>query len=87
MFRYGGEEFAAVLSNANLRIALQIGERIRALVEKTAFLWKNQHISVTISIGVALATGSESDSLALIQSADAALYQAKERGRNRVVAG
>ncbi|MBK7001957.1 MAG: diguanylate cyclase [Rhodoferax sp.] len=54
---------------------------------KNRFPLENQHISVTISIGVALATGSESDSLALIQSADAALYQAKERGWNRVVAG
>ncbi len=86
VFRYGGEEFAAVLTNAPLRVALQIGERIRTLVEKTDFLWENQRIPVTISVGVALSTGNESDSLALIQSADAALYQAKEGGRNRVVA-
>ena len=86
VFRYGGEEFAAVLTNAPLRIALQIGERIRSLVEKTAFLWENRRIPVTVSVGVALSTGNESDSLALIQSADAALYQAKESGRNRVVA-
>ena len=86
VFRYGGEEFSAILTNANLKIALQIGERIRALIEKADFVWEKQHIPVTISIGVAVATGTESDSQELIQAADAALYEAKERGRNRVVA-
>ena len=85
VFRYGGEEFAAVLTNANLRIALQIGERIRSLVEKADFQWEDQRIPVTLSVGAAISTGSEPDSLALIQSADAALYQAKENGRNRVM--
>lgn len=40
IFRYGGEEFAAVLTNANQRIALQIGERIRTLVKKPLFCGK-----------------------------------------------
>ena len=86
VFRYGGEEFSAILTNANLKIALQIGERIRALIEKADFVWEKQHIPVTISIGAAVATGTETDSQELIQAADAALYEAKERGRNRVVA-
>ena len=50
VFRYGGEEFAAVLTNANLKIALQIGERIRALIEKSTFQWEDQHIPVTLSV-------------------------------------
>ena len=86
VFRYGGEEFAAILTNANQRVALQIGERIRALIEKTVFKWENQRIPVTLSIGVAISSGTEADSLALIAAADAALYLAKEGGRNRVVA-
>jgi diguanylate cyclase (GGDEF)-like protein len=86
VFRYGGEEFAAILTNANQRIAVQIGERIRMLVEKATFEWEAQKIPVTLSVGVAIATGSEADGLALIQAADSALYQAKEGGRNRVVA-
>ena len=86
VFRYGGEEFAAVLTNAPLRIALQIGERFRTLVEKATFEWEGQKIPVTLSVGVAIASARETDSLALIQTADSALYQAKERGRNRVVA-
>jgi diguanylate cyclase len=86
VFRYGGEEFVAVLTNASLRIALQIGERIRSLVEKADFDWEGQHIPVTLSVGVAVASGTGADSLALIQAADAALYQAKAGGRNRVMA-
>ena len=85
VFRYGGEEFAAILTNANLRIAVQIGERIRMQVEKNAFAWEEQKIPLTLSVGVAIATGSEADGLALIQAADSALYRAKEGGRNRVV--
>ena len=86
VFRYGGEEFAAILNNASLKIALQIAERIRAQVEMHAFEWEGQTIPLTLSIGVAIATGKELDGMALIQAADAALYQAKKSGRNRVVA-
>ena len=86
VFRYGGEEFAAVLTNADLVVALQIGERIRALVEQNEFVCETQRIPLTLSVGAAIARASESDSLALIQAADAALYQAKASGRNRVVA-
>ena len=86
VFRYGGEEFVAVLTNANQRVALQIGERLRTMTEKAEFRWEEQHIPVTISVGVAMANGTETDSLDLIKAADTALYQAKEGGRNRVVA-
>ncbi len=86
VFRYGGEEFAAILTNANLRVALQIGERIRSMIEKTSFMWEQQRIPVTVSVGAAISTSGEVDSLALIQAADAALYEAKAGGRNRVTA-
>ena len=86
IFRYGGEEFAAVLPHADLRAALQIGERIRALVEHNEFRWEQQTIPLTLSVGVAVAPTAKGESLALIQAADAALYQAKAAGRNRVVA-
>jgi diguanylate cyclase (GGDEF)-like protein len=85
VFRYGGEEFAAVLPNASARAAVQIADRIRSVVEKYSFLWESQTIPVTLSIGVANLNGAEKDSQALIENADAALYQAKKSGRNRVV--
>ncbi|NMQ07226.1 HDOD domain-containing protein [Candidatus Accumulibacter phosphatis] len=59
VFRYGGEEFAAVLPNASIRAAVQIAERIRSVVEKYSFLWENQTIPVTLSIGVAHLNGGE----------------------------
>jgi two-component system cell cycle response regulator len=84
VFRYGGEEFAAVLPNATARAAVQIAERIRSMVEKYSFLWEGQSIPVTLSIGVASLHGAEMDSQALIQASDAALFEAKRNGRNRV---
>ena len=86
VFRYGGEEFAAILTNTDLRAALQIGERIRALVEQNEFRWEEQRIPLTLSVGVSVSPAAKGDSLTLIQAADAALYQAKESGRNRVAA-
>ncbi len=86
VFRYGGEEFAAILTNAPLKIALQIAERIRTQVEASSFQWEGRKIPVTLSIGVAVAGGKEADGEALIRAADAALYQAKQSGRNRVAA-
>ncbi len=84
VFRYGGEEFAAVLPNASLQAATQIGERIRALVEKYEFSWRYQPVPVTVSVGVAVLNSAGESSQTLIQAADAALYVAKNDGRNRV---
>ncbi|MFB0936770.1 MAG: diguanylate cyclase [Propionivibrio sp.] len=86
VFRYGGEEFVAILTNAPLKIAVQIADRIRTQVEESVFNWDGRTIPVTLSIGAAVASGKEQDGLALIQAADAALYQAKKNGRNRVFA-
>ncbi len=87
VFRYGGEEFAAVLPNANAHTAAQIAERIRTLIERYDFVWEGRSIPVTASIGVAHRNGAERTSQDLIQAADAALYQAKNSGRNCVVVG
>lgn len=84
LFRYGGEEFAAVLPNATPRAARQIAERFRAMVERHVFRWEERIIPVRLSIGVASPSSNETSSHALLQAADAALYQAKVGGRNRV---
>ncbi|WP_300452261.1 HDOD domain-containing protein [Accumulibacter sp.] len=84
IFRFGGEEFAAVLPNTNVATAVQVAERIRSVVQKYDFLWQRRPIPLTVSVGVAVLNSTEKDCQALVQAADAALYQAKNAGRNRV---
>jgi diguanylate cyclase (GGDEF)-like protein len=90
--RYGGEEFSALLVNASSDSAMEIAERIRAVIEKQSFsISENQSMSVTISIGVATlpmeCAEIESEKLSedLVERADQAVYQAKHNGRNLVV--
>jgi diguanylate cyclase (GGDEF)-like protein len=82
--RYGGEEFVLLLPHTDLEHALATAERIRTAL--ACYLIEPLHNPVTASFGVAeLATGEQGD--ALLRRADKALYQAKQSGRNRVVAG
>jgi diguanylate cyclase (GGDEF)-like protein len=86
--RYGGEEFCLLLPKTNGIAAMDIGERVRAAVEDlhiphsmSAFQY------ITVSAGMAaVAPGQASSVQDLIEAADAALYAAKHRGRNTVVA-
>jgi diguanylate cyclase (GGDEF)-like protein len=84
--RYGGEEIAVLLPNTGASEALQRAERIRCAVELLSLPHpESPHRVVSISVGVATATGSTSAaSSVLIQRADKALYAAKARGRNTV---
>ncbi len=86
VFRYGGEEFAVVLPGADLATAVKVAERIRRLISVETFEWEEWIIPVTVSLGVASVTPALGDSHALVEAADAALYQSKEGGRNRVTA-
>lgn len=84
--RFGGEEFAIVLPEVNLRQARDIAERIRRAVEKAPFDVRSspEPIHATISLGV-IAYPDDADTLdGLIHKADLALYHAKLNGRNRV---
>ena len=84
--RYGGEEFAVLLTDTDTAGAAILAERIRTAVEQRAV----PHPAVasgqvTVSIGVSTASGKEGgDPAALVRAADAALYEAKREGRNRV---
>jgi len=84
--RFGGEEFCVVLKNVNQFSAMDIFERLREEVEKTAVYADNeQEIRFTISIGV---TMSSEDSLEdSVSQSDMMLYNAKKDGRNKVVFG
>jgi diguanylate cyclase (GGDEF)-like protein len=85
--RYGGEEFMVILPNTDLEGANSVAERLRAEVEALGILHPQSPVSnyITISLGVATTMPRRGFSPAeLIASADQALYQAKEDGRNRV---
>jgi diguanylate cyclase (GGDEF)-like protein len=83
LFRYGGEEFALLLSGTDLDGARQMGERLRAAVDAYHFSYNNKKVDVTVSIGVA-SLGRRDSANRLFNKADAALYQAKKAGRNQV---
>jgi diguanylate cyclase (GGDEF)-like protein/PAS domain S-box-containing protein len=86
--RYGGEEFAVILPNTNSYGASEIAEQIRIAVEKLRLPHTgNPHMVVTLSVGCATQMLEQDSSLTgLLQVADSALYQAKDRGRNRIEA-
>jgi diguanylate cyclase (GGDEF)-like protein len=83
--RYGGEEFLVLAPSSDAEGAMQFAERLRAGVESTTYETDAGSLRLTLSLGVAVSNPEEEpDSHALLQAADAALYRAKERGRNRV---
>ena len=84
--RYGGEEFAVILCGTIKGGALLVAEKIRMLVEETAFEGEKTQPGgiLTVSIGVATSPIDATDSQNLIAKADAALYKSKSDGKNRV---
>lgn len=86
VFRFGGEEFLLLLRRTELREALLVAERLRQAIEAAGIPHPGRAGGVvTASFGVAAARlGEAPDTAALILSADHALYQAKDSGRNRV---
>jgi diguanylate cyclase (GGDEF)-like protein len=84
--RIGGEEFLVIAPETNLEGAKILGERIRSAVEKTQFVYKDQIISVRISLGFAVVdTNVQTNFDAMKHLASVALAEAKTTGRNRCV--
>jgi diguanylate cyclase (GGDEF)-like protein len=84
--RYGGEEFVVALPETGLEGALDLAERVRVRIESEQVprAGSASPVKVTASIGAASTPGSANDVEALIAAADAALYEAKRAGKNRV---
>lgn len=83
--RYGGEEFCALLPGTDRIQAEAVAERLRRNTADMTVEWQGMPLSLGVSIGVAEVDGRVSNFDGLIARADAALYQAKDAGRNRVV--
>lgn len=81
--RYGGEEFALVLRETPLQIAVDVAERIRSTIEKHPYQFDGKAIHVTISLGISTLDSTAKSSEDLLATADKALYDAKHQGRNR----
>jgi diguanylate cyclase (GGDEF)-like protein/PAS domain S-box-containing protein len=82
--RYGGEEFVIVMPETGLTGALKMAERLRAAVAESPYHTEKGDVPATISLGVARSKRSTATLLELLSDADAALYRAKDAGRNRV---
>jgi len=86
--RYGGEEFVVVMPDTSPEIAASVAERLRGVIESVPFVVKGtgQELQVTASFGIASRTPQVITPGHLLKQADVALYEAKNGGRNRVVA-
>ncbi|NLK62245.1 MAG: sensor domain-containing diguanylate cyclase [Fusobacteria bacterium] len=83
--RYGGEEFFVILPSTTKEGCIITAERIRKSIESNKMLFGDSVVGVTVSIGISLFPVGGDTIEQMIKSADMALYQAKERGRNRVI--
>lgn len=81
--RYGGEEFAVIMTGTSLSDAYEVAERLRKKIETTTFKYQETQLKVTISVGLASAQKGL-DAFSLIRNADEALYKSKQLGRNQV---
>ena len=84
--RYGGEEFAMLLPNTDRRGAIQVLEMACQQIASQPIITHSGSITLTVSAGVSCAViGQDIQDLDLLNSADQALYQAKDKGRNQVI--
>ena len=85
--RYGGEEFTVMLDNTGAEEAVAVAERIRQSIEAHDFFYQDQHMKVTISLGVAVydkETNPVASEKVFVDQADQGLYCSKRNGRNQV---
>ena len=82
--RFGGEEFLILLPGCDAAAARAVAERMRECVSNQAAVVGAEAVRVTVSVGVAVTLNGSVSADALVETADAALYRAKENGRNRV---
>ena len=84
--RSGGEEFTLLLLGSNLKQATDVAERIRSTIEQFKFEFDSKVLPITVSLGVSQKTESDTIWEEIFERADAALYESKNSGRNKVTA-
>lgn len=80
--RYGGEEFVALVTDTPMEKIHGIAEKLRTAVEECKFHYAGKDVGITISCGYSAFRGDDTSEI-VFNRADAALYRAKERGRNQ----
>ncbi|MHC8297281.1 GGDEF domain-containing protein [Pseudomonas sp. LB3P58] len=85
--RVGGEEFAAVFPGCAPDMAMQVAERLQREIQRLSFSHGEQTFGITVSQGLTSLTAEDESIDSLFARADAAMYQAKHQGKNRIVVG
>ncbi|WP_223463256.1 MULTISPECIES: GGDEF domain-containing protein [unclassified Pseudomonas] len=83
--RIGGEEFAAVFPGCTPQMALQVAERLQQQIQRLRFTHEGRTFGITVSQGLTSLTAADENVENLFSRADAAMYQAKRDGKNRIV--
>ena len=83
--RIGGEEFAAVFPGCTPQMALQVAERLQRQIQQLSFNHEGRTFGITVSQGLTSLTATDENVENLFSRADAAMYQAKREGKNRIV--
>ena len=82
--RFGGEEFLVLLPNTTKKAALKLAENLRRGIEEGVIILRRSPVKITVSIGVASYPKDATSWTDLIKNSDAAMYKAKQEGRNKV---
>jgi diguanylate cyclase (GGDEF)-like protein len=86
--RYGGEEFVLVMSQTSHNTVLHRAENLRQGIQELGIEYEGRVVGpITVSVGIGIFPDHGDSAEAVLRAADAALYQAKQLGRNRVVVG
>lgn len=86
VYRYGGEEFAVVLGGIEEDVVLYTAERVRLRIAEKSILYEGKQLNgVTVSVGVSVVENCSGSVREIFEQTDQALYQAKAKGRNKVV--
>ncbi|MCK9293795.1 MAG: sensor domain-containing diguanylate cyclase [Desulfobulbaceae bacterium] len=84
--RWGGEEFLAIIRNISLPDLVELGDRLRLLVEQSYIVYESERLQVTISLGATLVRDDDNME-SLVKRADTLMYRSKAAGRNCLTIG